>query len=75
MTGQECKHRACRFLLASAQVECYCHHTKEQHRRDGRHACEGQDGNAKRVARTGRRVCPCLAYAPPSPWMRGSSRT
>ena len=56
MIGQKCNHRRCRFHACSAQVECYCGHAKEQHRRGGRHKCAA----TLRL----RPLCPCLAYAP-----------
>jgi len=76
MTEQACRHSQCHFILASAQVECYCGHTKEQHRRGGRHKCDGSGASASRLVPTKWGLvptkwgaCPCLAYYPP----RGAS--
>lgn len=56
MTGGECKHKRCRFLAASAQVECDCGHAKEQHRRGGRHKCDVP-------------LCVCIAFTPRRSWV------
>jgi hypothetical protein len=64
--GQDCKHRRCRYLAVSAQMECYCGHAKEQHRRGGRHKCDGTGATSwnPRHVRTWAGSCDCLAFIP-----------